>query len=75
MFRQSIFKLSDEKVLKKYCNKHSTTRDNDNVQSHEEKESKLNSTIITSNGAYSLIGDKIMRYPFNESNVANIKNK
>ena len=36
----------------KYCNKWITTRDNDNVQSRDQEESKLNDTITTNSGAH-----------------------
>ena len=42
------------------CNNYNeriTTRDNGNVQSHDQKESKLNSTISTNNGAHTLTHD------------------
>ena len=43
-----------EKLSYKYYNKRTTTRDNGNVESHNQKESKLNSTINVSSGAHSL---------------------
>ena len=55
---QSIFKLNDdEKLSYKYYNKRITTRDNDNVQSHDKEESKLNSTITATSGAHTLTHD------------------
>ena len=46
VFLQFILKLNDEKKLSyKYYNKQITTRDNGNLQSHDQEESKLNSTI------------------------------
>ena len=50
-----------------------TTRENVNVQSHQEG-SKLNSTI-KANSAYTLAHDKIKKITFNKNNVATIKNK
>ena len=41
----------------KYYNKRITTPDNGNVQSHDQGESKLNSTINASSGAYTLTHD------------------
>ena len=41
-------------------NKRITTRDNGNVQSHGQEESKLNSTISSSSGAHTLTHDKII---------------
>ena len=55
------------------CNKRITTRDNGNVQSHDQEESKLNSTISENSGAHTLTHDKIIKSPFNKNNVATIK--
>ena len=56
------FKLNDEKKLGyKYYNKRITTRDNDNVQSHDKEESKLNSTITANSGAHTLTHDQIIK--------------
>ena len=41
-----------KKLSLKYYNKRITTRDNDNVQYHDKKESKLNSTICANNFAH-----------------------
>ena len=58
MLLQSIFKLNDdEKLSYKYYNKRITTRDNGKVQSHDKKESKLNSTITANSGAHTLKHD------------------
>ena len=55
---QSIFKLNDdEKLSYKYYNKRITTRDNGNVQSHDQEESKLNSTITANSAAHTLTHD------------------
>ena len=43
-----------KKLSYKYYNKRITTRDNGNVQSHDEEESKLNSTITANSGAHTL---------------------
>ena len=52
VFFKSIFKLNDEKKLSyKYQNKQITTRDNGNIQFHDQEESKLNSTTIGNSGA------------------------
>lgn len=40
-----------------------TTRDNSNIQSHEQEECKMNSTITA---------DTITKSPVNENNVTNI---
>ena len=39
--------INDEKLRRKYCNKQITSRDNANVQSHDQEESKLISIIHT----------------------------
>ena len=41
----------------KYYNKLITTRDNGNVQAHDEEESKLNSAITANSGAHTLTHD------------------
>ena len=52
---QSICKLNDDvKLSYKYYNKRITTRDNGKVQSHDKKESKLNSAITANSGAHTL---------------------
>ena len=56
-FLQSIFKLYDEKIKLKYYNKWITTRDNGNVQSHDQEQSKLNITIKANSGAHTLTHD------------------
>ena len=50
-----------KKLSYNYCNKRITTRDNGNVQSHDEGESKMNSTIIANSGAHRLTHDQIMK--------------
>ena len=60
VFLQPIFKLWWSKKLSyKYYNKRITTHDN--VQSHDQEESKLNSTINASSGAHTLTNDKITK--------------
>ena len=61
VFLQCIFKLNDEKLSYKYYNKRITTRDNGNVQSHDQEESKLNSTINANSGAHTLTHDKMIK--------------
>ena len=52
---QSICKLNDDvKWSYKYYNKRITTRDNGQGQSHDKKESKLNSAITANGGAHTL---------------------
>ena len=48
-----------EKLRYKHYNKQITTRDNANVQFHDQEESKLNSTINVNKGAHTLTHDKI----------------
>ena len=56
-----------------YYNKQIKTRDNGNVQFHDQRENKLNSTNNTNSGAHTLTHDKIN--PFIMNNVATIKSK
>ena len=49
-----------KKLSYKYHNNQITTRDNSNVQFHDQKKSKLNSTINANSGAHTLIHDKII---------------
>ena len=46
--------LMMKKLSYEYCNKGITTRDNRNVQSHDQEEIKLNSTINVNSGAHTL---------------------
>ena len=48
---------------------------NDNAQSHEQEESKLNSTSITNSSIHILIGGKVIKSPLSKNNVVTIKNK
>ena len=57
----------------KYENEQIATRDNGNVQSHDQEESKLNSTINTNSGAHTLKDDKIIKSPLNENNLGTIQ--
>ena len=47
----------------KYYNERTTTRDDGNVQSHDQEQSKLNITINV-NSAQTRTHDKIIRSPF-----------
>ena len=67
VFLQSIFKLNDENSKKRI-----TTRDNDNVQFHDKRKSKMNSTITTNSGAHTLTPNN-KKSPYNKDNVATIK--
>ena len=58
-----------------YYIKQITARDNSNVQSHDQEESKLNRTINANSGTQTLTNDKIIKSLFNKNNIATIKNK
>ena len=75
IFLQSIFKLNDEKELSyKDYNKQIPTRNNGDVQSHDEEESRLNSTITANSGAHTLTHDqKQKKSPYNKNDAATIK--
>ena len=57
LFLQSILKLYDKKLSHKYHNKRIITRDNGNVQSYDQEESKLISTIKANSGPHILAHD------------------
>ena len=59
----------------KYYNKSITTRDNGDVQPHDQEESKLNSTINENKSAHTPTHDKIVKHAFNKNNVASTKRK
>ena len=46
-----------KKLRCKYYNKRIKTRDNSNVQSHDQEESKLNTNINANSGAHTLTHD------------------
>ena len=48
-------------------------RDNGNVQTYDQEESKLNSTINTKSGAQTFTNDKIIKNPSNKNDAAAIK--
>ena len=52
--------LTIKKLRYRYYNKRITNRDNGNVQSHDQQESKLNSTINANSGDHTLTHDKII---------------
>ena len=56
-----------------YC-KWITTRDNGNIKSHAQKESKLNSTTNTNNDAHTLPHYIMIKSLFNKNTVATTKN-
>ena len=64
-----------EKVGYIYYNKQITTRDNSIIQSHDQGESKLSSTINTNSDVHTITHDKIIKSPLNKNNIATIKNK
>ena len=67
--------FNDEKKLNyKDSNKQIKTCDNGNVQSHDQEESKMNSTINANSGAHTLAYDQmIKKNRSNKKNVATIK--
>ena len=67
--------LMVKKLRYKHYNKRITTLDNDKVQSHDQEESKLNSTINANSGSRRLTHDKIIKIPFKKINIATIKSK
>ena len=64
-----------KKLRYMYYNKRVTTRNNSNVQSHDQEESRLNSTINANSGAHTLTHNKIIKNSFNKNSFATIKNK
>ena len=62
--------FNDEKLRYKYDNKQITILENDNVQSHDQEECKLNSIINGNSLAHTL--DEIRKNQFNKNNVATI---
>ena len=64
-----------KKLRCKYYNKPITTRHNGNVQSHNQEESKLNSTINPNRSAHTLTHNRIIISPFNKNSVTTIKSK
>ena len=48
------------KLSYRYYNLRITTRDNGNVHSHDQEESKMSSNINTNSGAHALTHDKII---------------
>ena len=61
--------FNNEKASFKYYNKQIKTCDSG------QEESKLSSTIIANSGTDTLLDDKTIKIPFDENNVATIKNK
>ena len=64
-----------KKLRYKAYNQQITTRDNGNVESHDQEESKLNNTINANGGSRRLAHDKIIKIPFKKINIATIKSK
>ena len=52
-----------------------TTRASGNVQSHDQEESKLNSTIYAKSGAHAFKDNKIVKGLLNNNNVTTIESK
>ena len=60
MLRTCLFsRFNDEKIKAQYYNKGIRTRENGNVQSHDQEESRLNSAISGNSGAHTLTHYKI----------------
>ena len=68
-FYSPFSSINNEKIKVKYCKKRIANRENDDVESHNQEESKLNSTTIVNSSA------RIIKNPFNKNNVATVKNK
>ena len=66
--------LMMKKSSYKYYNKQIATRGNGNVQSHDQEESKLNSTTKANSGVHTLTEDKIIKTLFNEFEWGESKN-
>ena len=64
-----------KKLRYKYYNKWIITRVNGNLQSHDQEESKLYSTINANSGAHILTHGKIIKSPFIKNNVGTMKSK
>ena len=54
-FLSPFSSFNDEKISYKYYNKRITTHEYGNVQSHDQKESKLDSSINGNSGVHTLI--------------------
>ena len=72
----ALLRLMMKKLRYKNYNKRLITRDNSNVQSHDQEESKLNSTINAICGAHTLTSHLTQqKNSFSKSNVATMKSK
>ena len=47
--------------------------ESNDVQSHDQEDSKLNSSIIANSGVHTLVDDKVIKSPFSKNNVGTIK--
>ena len=61
------FSNFNDKKQTSITKKRRTFRHNVNVQSHDQEESKLNSTIISNSDIHTFIDDRIIQSPFSES--------
>ena len=76
LFQRLFQALMMKKLSYKNYNKRNTARDSCNVQSHDQEESKLNSTISADSVAHTLKNDQWYRKsPFNKNNVETVKSK
>ena len=57
-----------KKLRYKSNNNRITTFDNGNIQSHDQEESKLSSTINGNSSAHTRTHDKIIKRPLNKNN-------
>ena len=64
-----------KKLRDKFYNEWVTTRENDNVQSHDQEENKLNSAINAKSGTYKLTHDEVIKSLFNQDIAKTIKGK
>ena len=67
--------FNDETIKVNYYNKWIVTRDSGNVQSHNQGESNLNSTINAKSDARTLTHDKTIKSPFKKITLETIKSK
>ena len=72
--------LMMKKCSCKYHHKRITTRDNGNVEFHDQDQSKWDSSISTNSGGYTLAYgkksyEKLIKSPFNKTNVRTTKRK
>ena len=63
-----------QKCMKWHFNRSTTmVSESNDVQSHDQEDSKLNSSIIANSGVHTLVDDKVIKSPFSKNNVGTIK--